>query len=1121
MKCPKCQHEVAAGAKFCNECGSKLQMPCPRCQNANPPGSKFCHECGHDLRQPTEAKPIDFERPSSYTPKYLADKILNTRSSVEGERKIVTIMFADVISSTALFENLDPEEVHEIMDGCFNILMEEIHKYEGTINQFLGDGVMALFGAPISHEDHAQRACYAALAVQKALITYGEKIKSKYGRDFKMRIGLNSGAVVVGSIGDDLRMDYTAQGDTANLAARLQSHAPPGGVLASKYVYKLARGFFEFEPAGEIQVKGKAEAVPAFRVLKPTEVETRIAASAAKGLTRFVGRSREVEILKEAFAKVRSGEGQVIGIVGEAGVGKSRLLLEFRNLLALDEYTYFEGRCLHYGGSMAYLPILDVLRSFAGVKSGDQEQVIKQKLHERVLELDRNLELVIPSFQELLSLAVDDEKYVNLEPKQKKERTFEAIRDLLVCSSRVKPIILAVEDLHWIDKTTEEFLNEMIGWLPKTRILLLLLYRPEYTHQWGSKSYYSKIGVGQLSMRTSTELIGSILKEGEIASDLRELILSKAAGNPLYLEELTHNLLENGSIQKKDDQFVLARDVLSLEVPDTIQGILAARMDRLEDSLKRIMQVAAVIGREFAFRILEIITEMKEDIKSGLINLQGLEFIYEKSLFPELEYIFKHALTQEVAYNSLLLKRRKEIHEQIGQAIENLYPERLEEFYEMLAYHYSKSNNRTKAYEYLKLCARKAIDREALWEAFRLCRDAADTVSQMPETQENKRELVQILLAMTAPMRSLGYPEDSLKYLQQCENAAKEINDDSASANILSLMGIYHIFKGNPRLGQVYVENAFREAQKFGDISLIAPIGYDLILLYTAKWEPASLVDTADKVLPLIAQAHRQRERFERPVIVYPMIQGLMGAALAGLGDFPRAKSYFSEALSLATEINHIFTIAHIENNHAYYYLQKGDGHACVDHYQRVVNLLEQLKSVLWLGFAYTGIGYGHYLLGRHAEGVAWIEKGMELERRVGTIHFRARPYMYLSMIYLEMGDMEKANRNAEEVLRLAHNDGWKDHEGLAKIVLGRVAAKKEKSRLDEAEQSVLDGIRILQDQGLKPSMSLGYLHLGELYLDVGQTEKALQPLRKAEAMFREMGMDYWLRRAQARLGRL
>ena len=320
---------------------------------------------------------------------------------------------------------------------------------------------------------------------------------------------------------------------------------------------------------------------------------------------------------------------------------------------------------------------------------------------------------VIPPFQELLSLKVDDEEFAKLEPKQKREKTFEAIRDLLIRGSQDRPLVLVVEDLHWIDKTTEEFLTYMIGWLPKTRILLLLLYRPEYTHQWGSKSYYSMIGVGQLSTSTSAELVAAILEGGDVVPELRELILNRAAGNPLFMEELTHTLLQNGSIQKKDDQFVLARDVSSVQVPDTIQGIIAARMDRLEESLKRIMQVAAVIGREFAFRILETITEMKEELKSGLVNLQGLEFIYEKSLFPDLEYIFRHALVQEVAYNSLLINRRKEIHEKIGRAIESLYPQRLEEFCEMLAYHYSKSGNLSKAYEYLKASAEKAVRNDA------------------------------------------------------------------------------------------------------------------------------------------------------------------------------------------------------------------------------------------------------------------------------------------------------------------------------------------------------------------------------------------------------------------------
>ena len=472
-----------------------------------------------------------------------------------------------------------------------------------------------------------------------------------------MRIGLNSGTVVVGTIGDDLRMDYTAMGDTTNLAARMETAAEPGSVLVSASTHRLAREFFAFAPPETLQVKGKQEPVEAFRLLRPTEVDTRIGASVAKGLTRFVGRSREIETLREAFAKVQSGEGQVIGLVGEAGVGKSRLLLEFRSLLPQDEYTYLEGQCLHYGGSMPYLPILDVLRSFLGVKEGEPEQVIRQRLKERILGLDENLRRPHPATSRNCCLCRSRMKPIGkLEPKQKREKTFEALRDLLIRGTRDRPLVLAVEDLQWIDKTTEEFLTYMIGWLPRTRILLLLLYRPEYVHQWGSKSYYSMIGVGQLSTGTSAELVGAILEGGEVVPELKELILNRAAGNPLFMEELTQSLLQNGSIRRTGDRFVLTRDIASAQVPDTVQGIIAARMDRLEESLKRIMQVAAVIGREFAFRILETITEMKENLKSGLVNLQGLEFIYEKSLFPDLEYIFRHALVQEVAYNSLLIQ---------------------------------------------------------------------------------------------------------------------------------------------------------------------------------------------------------------------------------------------------------------------------------------------------------------------------------------------------------------------------------------------------------------------------------------------------------------------------------
>lgn len=444
MKCPNCQFENPDDNRFCRECGEKLLSACPECGVEIFPGDKFCGKCGRNLKEPKEAPSVDYSEPQSYTPKHLTDKILTTRSSIEGERKLVTVFFADVANYTAISEKLDPEEVHQIMDGCFKILMDEIHKYEGTINQFTGDGVMALFGAPVAHEDHAQRACYAALSIQKAMGEYGEGLRDDHGIDFKMRIGLNSGNVVVGSIGDDLRMDYTAIGDTTNLASRMEGMAKPGQSMVSENTYTLTRDFFEFKPLGKVEVKGKKEALESYELIKPSEVETRIEAAALRGLSKFIGRGREMEAIKEILEKARSG--QVISVVGEAGVGKSRLLLEMRNMLPQGGHTYLEGRCLHYGGSMAYLPILDILRSYFDIKEGDMESDIKEKIKEKILYHDERLKTLLPPFQEILSLTVDDGAYLQLEPAVKKIRTFEAIRDLLVRLSETQPLVLAVED---------------------------------------------------------------------------------------------------------------------------------------------------------------------------------------------------------------------------------------------------------------------------------------------------------------------------------------------------------------------------------------------------------------------------------------------------------------------------------------------------------------------------------------------------------------------------------------------------------------------------------------------------------------------------------------------------
>lgn len=1121
MKCPQCQYENPERSKFCGGCGQKFDLTCPECGANNPAENKFCNKCGHTLAKLKETSSVDYSEPQSYTPKHLADKILTTRSSIEGERKLVTVFFADVANYTSVSEKLDPEEVHQIMDGVFKILMDEIHKYEGTINQFTGDGVMALFGAPVAHEDHAQRACYAALFIQKAMGEYGDKIRKDTGVEFQMRIGLNSGPVIVGAIGDDLRMDYTAVGDTTNLGSRMESKARPGNILVSGNTHRLVRDFFEFESLGKIEVKGKKEPQEAFELIKTGEVATRIGASVAKGLTRFVGRKNSMAALLDAFDKVKSGSGQVVGLLGEAGVGKSRLLLEMRNMLPQGEYSYIEGRCLQYGGSMAYLPVLYILRSYFDIQEGDREFLIKKKMEEKILGLDEKLKGVIPPFQSLLSLTVDDEDFTKLEPKEKREQTFEALRDMLIRGSQERPLILAVEDIHWIDKTSEEFLNYFTGWLANTPIMLLLLYRPEYTHPWGSKSFYTKVGLDQLGTTSSGELVKAILEEGEAAPELRQLILNRAAGNPLFMEEFTHTLLENGSIERKDQKYVLSGKASDIQVPDTIQGIIAARMDRLEDNLKRTMQVASVIGKDFAFRILQTITGMREELKSYLLNLQGLEFIYEKNLFPELEYIFKHALTQEVAYNSLLLKRRKDIHARIGRAIEDLYSQRLEEFYEMLAYHYSRSESLKKAFLYSRLSGEKAEGNYSHREACDFYKSAIDLLNKLPETTENKKEKMEVLYLMGRTLSLLGFPEGALGMLREGEQLSKELGDEWYLARFYNLMGFYYSFKGDPQLGMKYSEAAFKEARKNLDIELMAPLAFGLFVSYATAGEYYKIADMAPEVIDLIEKAESESDFFSMSTTPYSMLCSYCGQAMMSLGAFDKGKLFLEKALENAAKMNDLIALGHVETIYGHFYLVNGDWKPSKEHFEKGIKHGEEAKFAIISAISWSGLGFTCAMLGDPETGKRHAEKGLKIHRDSGVEMFLSLAHYQLGFIHLDSGELKNARSLAKEALRLSQKNNEKSIEGLSWLLLGTISGKTEPRKINKAEGYILKGIEICKELGTKPNYAAGYLCLGQLYLNAGEKEKAIDNLKKAEGMFREMGMDYWLTKTREVLGRL
>lgn len=1091
MKCPKCQLKNRDGAKFCGECGHKFEITCPECATKNQARNKFCDECGHELRKTKEIPPVNYSEPQSYTPKFLADKILTTRGSFEGERKLVTILFADVANYTAMSEKLDPEEVHQIMDGCFAILMDEIHKYEGTINQFTGDGLMALFGAPLAHEDHAQRACYSALSIQNAIDSYCEKIEKDSGIDFKLRVGINSGSVIVGAIGNDLRLDYTAVGDTTNLAARMESAAEPGSVLVSRNTYKIVRDYFDFKPIGKIKVKGKKESQDAYKLIKAGEVKTRFKASLAKGLTKFVGRKNSMAALKESYEKVLAGLGQVVGIVGEAGVGKSRLILEFINQLPRNESLYLEGRCLHYGSGMVYLPILDIVRSYFGIKEGDREFLIKKKLVEKIRLLDKRLENTLPAFQELLSIKVDNEKYLQLEPSQRKIRVFEAVRDLFIRESEQTILVIAIEDLHWIDKTSEEFINYLINWLANTPILLVLLYRPEYTHQLGSKSYYTKVGLTRLGTVSSSQLVQAILEGGEVLPALRELILNRAGGNPLYVEELTHNLLENGLIDRKDNQFVLTCDVTELQVPDTIQGIISARIDRVEEDIKRVMQVASVIGREFAFRILQNIMGLREELKSHLLNLQGLEFISEKRLFPELEYIFKHALTQEVAYNSLLQKRRDAIHESIGDAIESIYDERLEEYYELLAYHYSHSKNTEKAFQYLELANQKAIQAVAVEQAKQYFDNAMKLLDTMPETEDNQRRRISLLVNQILVMFMLfKYPEYH-GILTRFEHMAIALEDEG-------LLGTFYSRLATCEWGYGNFDRAIQLNTKAAELCQAAGDVEETAYAYAQMQWCHQYTGNFDQVLYLKEIVLRTMEdRFNLRTYSWAMMAA--ATAYTNLGRWSEAEAECQELLKVAEKFSDDSITSMAASLLSYAYNHKRDSAKAIEYGELAVE---------------KAITPGDKVWGESMLACAWcrggeIKKGIEFLANIVPL-MRAMQFFpgefftyFLGEGYFIAGEYEKAKEIIEEHIKIIEGPGTKWDIGIAYRLLGEIDLKTEPTKApNHFDKSIAEFKKTKAENDL----ALAYSVYGRYYRQQGEMTKAYKYLTQALVIFERLG---------------
>src|SRR5499433_1541967 len=743
MKCPRCQQENPPQAKFCLGCASPFTLRCANCGTQLPAGAKFCFECATPVSAPGAAS--RFASPEEYTPKHLAEKILTSKSALEGERKQVTVLFADLKGSMELLADRDPEEARKILDPVLEHMMEAVHRYEGTVNQVMGDGIMALFGAPLAHEDHAVRACYAALRMQESVKRYAEEVRRSHTAVVKIRVGLNSGEVVVRAIGSDLHMDYTAVGQTTHLAARMEQMALPGSILLTQAVLRLAEGYMQVTPLGPVPVKGKAAPVDVFELVGASGIRRRLQAAAARGLTRFVGRDTEFAALVQTLERARAGHGQVVALVGEAGVGKSRLVYECLHSHHIQGWRILESASVSYGKATPYFPVIDLLRRYALVEERDDARTIRAKVTGQVLTLDAALQDAIPALLSLLEALPEDHPFLQLDPPHRRQRTLEVLKRVLLRESQAQPVLLVFEDLHWIDTETQALLNSLVESLPTVRVLLLVNYRPEYQHTWGSKTYYAQLRLDPLPPASADALLQALLGNDPSLVPLKRLLIERTEGNPFFLEESVRTLVETGVLVGAPGAYRLVQALPTIQVPATVHTVLAARIDRLPPEEKHLLQTAAVIGMEVPLSLVQAIAELsEEDLHCGLAHLQAAEFLYETRLFPEREYTFKHALTHEVAYGSLLQERRRVLHAQIVKAITQLSADRLTEHIEQLAHHALRGEVWDKALAYCRQAGAKACTRSAYREAVAYFEQALAALAQLPERRDTLEQAIDL-----------------------------------------------------------------------------------------------------------------------------------------------------------------------------------------------------------------------------------------------------------------------------------------------------------------------------------------------------------------------------------------
>src|ERR671918_1484405 len=1059
MRCSRCRHDNAAGAKFCGECGARLEAGCATCGMVNPPGNKFCHECGAALDSATGLR---FASPEAYTPSHLARKILTARSSLPGERKKVTVLFADLKGSLELMADRDPEDARALLDDVIERLMEAVHRFEGTVNQVMGDGIMALFGAPVAHEDHAVRACYAALRMHRSVAQYAEDVRRRQGIDVQIRVGINSGDVVVRAIGSDLNIEYSAVGQTTHLAARMEQLARPGTTLITEATRRLADRCIEVDAQGPVPIKGLKQPVELFELRGATPA-SRLRATAG-GLSRFLGREDELARLQSRLGRAAGGEGQAVGLVGEAGVGKSRLVWEFSRSAHTRDWLLLEAPSASYTAATPYAPITTMLQAYFQMEPTDDAGRVRTHVTGRVLELDGRLHWAVPPLLSLGNIPARDAEWEGVEPAERRRRIFAAVTRIVLREAERRPVLLVVENLHWADSETAALVEALVDEIREARVLLLATYRSEHRPPWRGRSHGGEVRLEPLSNRSAETLLEEVLGPTPEMQPLARLLVERTGGNAIFLEESVRTLIENEVLVGDLGAYRLAKPLATVQIPDRVQAVLAARIDRLPEDRKSFLQASAVIGKDLPFSLLQAVTGMSaEEVLDNLAELEEAQFLKTSSLYPDLTYSFRHALTPDVVYGSLLKEQRRSLHARIVDALEALYPDRRTEHVERLAHHALGAELWFEAVGYLQEAAAKAASRSANREAVTFLEQALGALGQLAETRETFAHAIDVRLDLRPPLLQLGRLEEIRGLSEEAARMAEQIGDEARQARAYSYLINYHYLRGEPTRALEYGERCLGIAERLGDRVLVSIarryMGHAYHALGQGRQAVRALRDNAEALADDV-----QRDPNANAITAYVSTCAWLAFALADLGEFDAAETWADRARTEAEVRRHPYSEAIALTLAGQVTVLRGQLERAVGPLARALSICREAHLTVWQAIPAALLGQCMVTLDRKDEGLSLLEEGVRLSDELGVKAYLARWTTLLGEGFLATGDAGRAAEIAERALELARAHGERGHEAAALRLLGDVAAGQEPPLLAVATERYTTAIALAEE---------------------------------------------------------